>query len=152
MMTIVLGEPSQKTLDLYGQISDDGVYVQGVDFEKIEDIAVSHPITIVIDGMAPNYDFYKEAVSRMSDQVGIIYGDYVSIQDGHNIVRLNNSYRMSFPNVPLLGSVISPSFFYQITDFMKDLKSCNVSTKIDPNLSIFVDCCPQHFPGVAFII
>jgi hypothetical protein len=151
MTIIVLGEPSQNTLEVYRPVSDD-IYVQGVDFERIEDITVSKPVTIVIDGMIPNHSFYKEAFSRMSDQIGIIYGDYVSIQDGYKIVRLNNSYCMSFPNVPLLGSAISPSFFYQITDFMKELKSCNVSTKIDPNLSIFADCCPQHFPGVAFII
>jgi hypothetical protein len=128
------------------------IVIQGLDFQKLTDLIVTEPVSLVIPGMQANTTFYDKAFKYLNDGVGIIYGDYVMRQSGASILRLNQSYRMCTPCVPLIGSIISPSFFYQIVNSLTDQKSCDISTKIDPFLDFFGDCCPQHWPEVSFII
>ena len=117
---------------------------------KLEDLEIVEPTILVIGGMIANSEFYNIAMAKLNDDMGIIYGDYNTLQDGYSISRLNNSYRMGVPCVPLLGSLISPSFFHEVAASMKGMKTCDVSTKLDPNLEFFRDCCPQHWAEVAF--
>jgi len=149
MMTIVLGTDKNKPQSFFAPISTEVVY-QGHHFDNLRDIPINKPCVIVTQDMKPSTGFYAEANKSINDRLGIIYGDYVTIQKGYPIVRLNKSYKMGVPCVPLLGSLVSPSFFYQIVDFVTTLKTCDISTKLDPQLSFFADCCPQHWAGVSF--
>lgn len=151
-MIVLLGPQSDLTVKSFSAIKGQKnlVAVQGKNFERLEDIVVNDHTILVIGGMVANVEFYDTAMSKLNDEMGIIYGDYGTLQDGYSIGRLNNSYRMGTPCVPLLGSLISPSFFYDVIAGMKELKSCDVSTKLDPNMDFFRDCCPQHWAEVAF--
>jgi hypothetical protein len=153
-MIILLGPSDGKTEYSYSAITHafGKIVVQGVNFQKLTDLIVTEPVSLVIPGMEANPIFYDKAFEYLNDDVGIIYGDYVMRQNGASIVRLNQSYRMCTSCVPLLGSIISPSFFYQIVNSLAEQKSCDVSTHIDPFLDFFGDCCPQHWPEVSFII
>ncbi len=153
-MILVLGGRSDITNETFSTIrgQEESVYFQGMHFEKLTDMEVSEPCSIVISNMAANQKFYETAFKVMKDDVGIIYGDYLLRQNGAYIHRLNSSYVMNVPCIPLFGSIISPSYFYQIISSIEKTQGCDVSTKIDPSLDFFGDCCPQHWPEVAFSI
>lgn len=147
MIVFMYGDPTSSNIDV-----KNNVFVHGKDFKYLEDVQVSMPFTIGIGGMIFNPEFYRIASEKINDETGIIYGDFVHTQSGCDVVRLNNSYRMLDSCIPFVGSVFSPSFFYQIAESFRQLKTLDVSTKVDPSLGMFEFCCPQHWPGVAFKI
>jgi hypothetical protein len=152
-MIVILGSHSDITTKSFASIKgQQTVAFMSRDSLKLEDLEVVDPTIIVIGGMIANPEFYNVAMAKLNDDMGIVYGDYNTLQDGYSISRLNNSYRMGVPCVPLLGSLISPSFFYDVVASLKDLKSCDVSTKLNPSLDFFRDCCPQHWAEAAFSI